>query len=98
MNLELFFLTIFEKKVIMKILGYVLKGMSLYIFVAIVRFIYNMITNSVPIEIKNNGKATQYFLGQALVILLAGFLSYKLFLFSDKMIKKASKKTSNSSE
>lgn len=82
----------------MKILGYVLKGMSLYIFVAIVRFIYNMITNSVPIEIKNNGKATQYFLGQALVILLAAFLSYKLFLFSDKMIKKASKKTSNSSE
>lgn len=79
----------------MKILGYILKGMSLYIFVAIARIIYNMITGSVPIEIKNKGEETQYILGQVFIILLAGFLAYKLYQFSDKMIQKGSKKTNN---
>ncbi len=79
----------------MKILGYVLKGMSLYIFVTIVRTIYTIFTGNVPVEIKNKGEETQYILGQVFIILLAGFLAYKLYQFSEKMIQKASKKSSD---
>ena len=80
----------------MKILGYILKGMSLYIFVTIARTIYSMITGSVPVEIKNKGEETQYILGQVFIILLAGFLAYKLYQYSEKMIRKSSKNTNDS--
>jgi hypothetical protein len=77
----------------MKILGYVLKGMSLYIFVSIARVIYSMVTGNVPIEIKNKGEETQYILGQILIVLTAGFIAYKLYQFGEKMIKKNTIKT-----
>jgi putative effector of murein hydrolase LrgA (UPF0299 family) len=74
----------------MKILGYVLKGMSLYIFVAVARAIYSVISGKVPANIVSRGEEKSYIIGQVVIIVIAGFLAYKLFQFSSKMIQKAS--------
>jgi hypothetical protein len=81
----------------MKILGYILKGMSLYIFVAIARTIYSMITGKVPIEIKTKGEETGYILGQVVIIVVVGFLAFLLYRYSNRLIKKNQKQVEEKS-
>jgi len=72
----------------MKILGYILKGMSLYIFVAITRTIYSMISGNIPADVVSRSEETGYVLGQVVIIVIASFLAYLLFKYSNKLIRK----------
>lgn len=81
----------------MKIIGYILKGMSLYILVAIIRMIYAMITGNVPAEIKSKGEETGYIIGQVIILVVSGILAYLLYRYSNKLIKNNSPKTEEKS-
>lgn len=72
----------------MKILGYILKGMSLYIFVAIARTIYSMISGKIPVDVVSRSEETGYVLGQVVIIVIASFLAFLLFKYSNKLIRK----------
>jgi hypothetical protein len=72
----------------MKILGYILKGMSLYIFVTIARTIYSMISGEIPKDVVSRSEETGYVLGQVVIIVIASFLAYLLFKYSNKLIRK----------
>lgn len=81
----------------MKFLGYIFKGMSLYIFVTIVRMIYGMFTGKVPIEIKTKDGETGYIIGQIVIIVVVGLFAFLLYQYSNKLIKKDQKKIKNES-
>ena len=72
----------------MKILGYVLKGISLYFILVIILFSFNLLIEELPNDIIEANERIGYRLGQVIVILLASFLTYLLFKYSNKLIRK----------
>ncbi|WP_339888596.1 hypothetical protein [uncultured Flavobacterium sp.] len=74
----------------MKILGYVLKGISLYFILVIILFSFNLLFEDLPSDVVETNERIGYRLGQVIVILLASFLTYLLFKYSNKLIRKKS--------
>jgi hypothetical protein len=85
-------LTIFEKKRKMKILGYVLKTVSFYFVLVIILFGYNLFFEELPSDIIDTYEKIGYRFGQVIVIVLAAFLTYKLFHYGKKLILKSKNK------
>jgi len=76
----------------MKILGYVLKVVSFYLVLVIILFIYNLFLEELPSDIVDSEEKLGYRIGQIVIVVLAIFLIYKLFKFSNKLIAKSKRK------
>lgn len=76
----------------MKILGYILKVLSFYFMLVIILFIYNLFLEELPNDVIDSDEKLGYRIGQIVVVVLAIFLIYKLFKFSNKLISKSKRK------
>lgn len=92
MNVELFFLTIFEKKVIMKILGYFLKGISVVLLIISSMSIVTAITGIIKNSKEDSAFLVGYIIGSIIGLSLFFWGSISLLKYSNRLISKSKSK------
>ena len=66
--------------------------MSFYFMLVIILFVYNLFLEELPNDVISSEEKTGYKIGQVVVVVLAVFLTFKLFKFSNKLILKSNSK------